>query len=559
MKTSLMWTFSSLLLLGAVASAQMPVAEPPRTSLDTIWNPPAGGKTWTVHTTEEFQNALKASIPGDIIVLDAGKSYTGNFQLPPKANPSHKWIYIESSSMDKMAAGKRVSPSDAANMPKIVTPNVTAAVSANGGSSYWRLAGLEITTASAQGCNPKHSPPANCFSYVLIDTPSSSAGLSDSITVDRCFIHASPDLDVQHAIVANSTNFSLVDSYVSDIHMAGSESQAVLAYHTPGPLKVVNNFLESAGENMMLGGAGGPNNPYVPSDIEVRNNYLFKPLSWVPLSLDGHMVVKNAFEIKSGQRVLFSGNTIENVWRAGQNGFAIVLTVRSSQSGDVAVVNDITVTNNVLKNVTAGVNTLAWDDQCGNSTYYKCTNPGGQDRWNISNNLITFYDPKIPGGFRNLGIGIQVGTANRPGLKNVVWQHNTLVSAASAPCWNSIYFATPSAPPPWKNPASNIWILDNVLCRPPSGDWGLQGTSGLTQYMGIPAPVENRFVGNLVYVPFDSKPSSFPPRNLVTSSTLRYVNPAEGNFALVQAKAPQTTDGKPPGVDSAVLPAPGPK
>ena len=67
------------------------------------------------------------------------------------------------------------------------------------------------------------------------------------------------------------------------------------------------------------------------------------------------MVVKNAFEVKSGQRILFDSNVIENVWANGQMGYAIVLTVRSSQSGDFAVVNDVTITNNILKNVVSGV------------------------------------------------------------------------------------------------------------------------------------------------------------------------------------------------------------
>ena len=79
------------------------------------------------------------------------------------------------------------------------------------------------------------------------------------------------------------------------------------------------------------------------------------PLSIAPIN---QMVVENAFEVKSAQRVLFDGNTIENVWAAAQAGHAIVLTARTSQSGDIAVVNDITITNNILKNVTAGFNSL---------------------------------------------------------------------------------------------------------------------------------------------------------------------------------------------------------
>ena len=111
------------------------------------------------------------------------------------------------------------------------------------------------------------------------------------------------------------------------------------------------------------------------------------------------MVEKNAFEVKNAQRVLFDSNMIQNVWGAGQMGYAIVLTVRSSQSGDIAVVNDITITNNVLENVAAGVNSLAADDPCGaGGGFPNCHNAGSQDRWNISNNLFTFYDPTSPAG-----------------------------------------------------------------------------------------------------------------------------------------------------------------
>ena len=30
----------------------------------------------------------------------------------------------------------------------------------------------------------------------------------------------------------------------------------------------------------MFGGGGGADNPYVPSDIEIRNNHFFKPEWW---------------------------------------------------------------------------------------------------------------------------------------------------------------------------------------------------------------------------------------------------------------------------------------
>src|ERR1035438_1377884 len=122
--------------------------------------------------------------------------------------------------------------------------------------------------------------------------------------------------------------------------MTGVETQGVAAWWTPGPLKIVNNYVSASIENIMIGGAGEPATPWVPSDIEIRNNYIFKALSWV---VNSCCAIKNAFELKSGQRVLLDGNTIENVWMNAQVGFAIQLTPRTSQSGDIAVVYDVAI------------------------------------------------------------------------------------------------------------------------------------------------------------------------------------------------------------------------
>ena len=86
-------TFLLVLLLGAfsqVMFAQRPVAALPQTYIDTTWNPPTGGTTWAVHSASALQPALNSASPGDIIVLDAGTTYTGNFYLIPKSNPNHQ-------------------------------------------------------------------------------------------------------------------------------------------------------------------------------------------------------------------------------------------------------------------------------------------------------------------------------------------------------------------------------------------------------------------------------------------------------------------------------------
>jgi hypothetical protein len=546
-------------VLGASGVAQVPVAELPRVKLDTTWNQPTRGKTWHAHTSDDLATALSKSAPGDVIVLDAGATYSAAFQLPPKDNPDNKWIYVVSSGIGKLPAGKRVSPGDAASMAKVVTPSVAAAFQVNGGANHWRLAGLELTT------NSNYCTNGRCSSYFLVGSQSHPTPLPDSIVIDRCYVHGDATHDMQTGVVGNGSNYAVIDSYFSDIHSACCDSQAFAAYDTPGPIKLVNSHLEAAGENVMFGGSGGNGNRGVPSDIEVVNNDLFKPLAWaVPgmsLPPDRTMVVKNAFELKSAQRVLFDHNTIENVWAAGQIGYAIVLTVRASQSGDFTVVSDITITNNVLKNVVSGFNSLAKDDQCGKAPYEKCQNAGGQARWRIANNLILFYDPKQPGGNRNLGFAFNGGTDRINGvpgtLKDVVFQHNTMVASATAPCWNALYFSSGGQKPPISNLTNNIWILDNVLCRQPTGDWGQQGMSGLTQYMGAAensSGLDKRFYGNVILVSSDDKPQSFPPHNLVTSKSLRWVDATKGDYELAQPKWTETSDGKAAGIDFSALP-----
>jgi hypothetical protein len=505
-------------------------------------------------------------VPGDTIVLDAGVTYNGYFTLPAKSNPNGKWIYIISSAIANLPAGTRVSPSVSQYMAKIVTPNVAPALQVNSGANHYRIAGLELTAQSSYpaGCGVTGQP--NCMTYFLMSTPWPIATEPDSITIDRCYLHGGPTQDLQAAMQANWSTVGVVDSYINDVHDKGAEAQAIGAFHTPGPFKITNNYLSAATQSIMFGGSGGANNTSVPSDITITGNYLYKPLSWIAPSTSSSptMVVKNAFELKDAQRVLFDSNVIENVWRAGQAGYAIVLTVRSSQSGDLAVVNDITITNNVLKNVVSGVNTIAEDDQCGLAPYTNCHNPGSQDRWNISNNIITFFDPTIPGGFRNVVLAINGGinrlNANTPGtLKDIVFQHNTAISAASTPCWNSIYFSSNGQSMPFAvPPTNNVWILDNALCAQPNGDFGLQGP-GLVNYMGNPSTSPNDFAhrlyGNVMWVQPGQKTFTYPSGNMTQTAPFTYVNPSAFDYQLLTPYWMTTSDSQLSGINNNNMPA----
>jgi hypothetical protein len=554
-----------LVLTGAALAqaVQPPVAELPRTYIDTTYHRPNGSKVH-VRNGQDLQAALDAARPGDTILLEAGATFTGNFVLRPKTGDG--WIYIESSAIEnKVHAGQRATAADASSMAKIQTSNSDSAISVLPGAAHYRLVGLEVTPAAGA---------ARVYSLVNIDFVTSkveakvrslakrvapSLAPTDefpaNITIDRCYLHGSDTQDVREGVAANGISVAIIDSSISDIHDSTMDSQTILSYRTPGPIKIVNNFLSATTEDVMFGGAGDSSNPYIPSDIEIRGNHFFKPLTWdapgITLPPHNKWVAKNNLEFKSAQRAIVSGNIMENSWMSGQMGSSILLTIRTSQSGNTAVVDDITIENNVLKNVISGFATLATDDTCGAKYGYpNCTNPGEEKRVRIANNLILFANPKGPGGTRNWGLALL------PEMSDLVFEHNTLISFPGTTCDQSIFFESNQAwrwPPP-QSYTKNIWVRDNVLCRPPTGDWGGQGTVGLTYYMGSPPPLDKRFLGNVMSIPFDYTPQAFPAKNSLQTK-VTFANGTAGNWQLASPKWTQTSDGTLAGVDMTALKA----
>lgn len=158
-----------------------------------------------------------------------------------------------------------------------------------------------------------------------------------------------------------------------------------------------------------------------------------------------------------------------------------------------------------------------------------------------------------------LGLIVFSGGADKPHgvftfLHDIVLQHNTVVPHPSKPCWQSIYCSVPGG---WKRPfprsgTDKVWILDNVLCKQPTGGRGVPGKPGLMEYMGAPGTqrfdLSQRFGGNIMYVPPGDQTQSF---HLITcQQAKRFVMltpPMETQ--LLEPRSTETTDGKPPGVD----------
>ena len=219
----------------------------------------------------------------------------------------------------------------------------------------------------------------------------------------------------------------MIESTIEDITF-GSDSITVASWAGAGPFVIRNNALSSGGENIMFGGSDPTVTNLVPSDIEIRHNYIYKPTKWRddPAYSTGtyRILAKNLLELKNAQRVLIDGNIFENMWPSAQVGYAMTLTPRQGGLRTTAcdpdgcapwtIVQDITITNNVVKSTANGI-TISGQDH--NDTTHYATLPGG--RFLVKNNLLI-----NSGGYAATGKMFSVVN----GVSDVQIIHNTVAS-----------------------------------------------------------------------------------------------------------------------------------
>jgi hypothetical protein len=333
------------------ASGPAAAAAPRRCSMPAETS---GGQTIDIPAGADLQAALNAARPGDTLSLAAGVVFVGPFTLPRKQGPG--WIVVRGASQDRLPpAGSRVDPSHARFMPKLEAdsdPVITVAP----GAHHYRLTGIEIR------------PRRRVFLHNLVRLGDENNRRLESaptyIVIDRCYVHGDPDVGARRGLAMNAKCVEVVSSYFSDFKEVGADSQAIASWNGPGPFRIVNNYLEAAGENVMFGGADPSVSKLVPSDIEILQNHFKKPLAWKSPASQGKLwSVKNIFELKNARRVLVEGNLFENNWVQAQSGFAILMTVRN-QDGNApwSVVEDVSFVNNVVRHTASGIYILGRDN-----------------------------------------------------------------------------------------------------------------------------------------------------------------------------------------------------
>lgn len=599
---------------GEVLGASTP--ELPRAYVDTTLPSTSSTCTITVNAGENLQAAIDAAKLGDTICVQAGATFIGPFVLPKKTN-GVGWVTIRTSTPDSnfISPGSRVSPSDASKMPKLVSPGFNEAViQTKTAANNYRLIGLEVT---------KKTPDVHVTELIVLgdwrESRVNSWGVDTrvedqpyNIVLDRMYIHGDLTSETKRGVRMHCNNCAVIDSHISQIQSSWQDAQAILGWNSAGPFKIVNNYLEASGENVMFGGGdpsihheptlmpgqtkssatlssvdglsvgqgimftvggktgesswttvrsiNGNNITFdpiasvpdagskayfgvIPSDFEIRKNYFVKPRYWNPNdpSFAGKTYgVKNLFETKAMNRVLLDSNIFEGSWISAQTGYGIIIKSHN-QDGNCpyCFTQDITITNNIIKNVTSAImiqGTESYNDANKLTPFTK--------RVKIENNL--FYNE--PNWNEQISRGIAIFNYSA----DVEINHNTIFSSTNTLFTN--YEDNTRIP--------NFVLTNNILQR---GAYGLgnspEGKIYLDTYFPNYVYQKNGLINTSASFP-DNQVSDdyikrvYPVSSIITNMTgAGFSDASSGNYTLSSNSPFKSagTDGKDIGVDMNVL------
>jgi uncharacterized protein (TIGR03437 family) len=211
---------------------------------------PAGG---------DLQAALNTASSGDTIIVDAQGTFNGSFVLRTHSGPctgaASDYVTVQSSALASLPTG-RVGPSDAGNMPKIVTTDPWGLASFTISGRCWKLDGLELTNNTT---NPTTS-------FVEVN--------ADHFVADHLLVHPKecPNITppytttARFGFITNAADISIKHSYAycffglapGDVAGAGAtQTNDILVGPDTNGLYVYDNYLEAWYTPILVGGADG--------------------------------------------------------------------------------------------------------------------------------------------------------------------------------------------------------------------------------------------------------------------------------------------------------------
>ena len=463
--------------------------------------------TIQVKAGEDLNAVIGKARYGDVIVLEAGATFRGPLILPFKEDPgTGQYITITTSNLSGIPVeNQRVNPEiHARAMPKIIAPNNSVAIGTAERAHHYKFVGIEFSPAATSQ-----------YVYNLIDLGKSDykspSQFPHHLIFDRCYIRSTGLNKARRGFALNSGDTSIVNSYISGFAGAEDETQGIGGWNGPGPFHIINNYIEGGAQNIMFGGADPVVPNLVPSDIEIRRNFLYKPAEWF-----GKATIKAAIELKNARRVEIDGNVLEN----GGSVTAFVLTVRNQNGGAPwSILEQISITNNIVRHANAGFNILGRDTE----------HPSQQaNHFRIANNLIVDVGSDYSAVFIAGCCGDSMTIEN-----NTVQQTGNIMT-----CYGP--------------PTTNFVFRNNILQY---NSYGLYCPPNALS----PESLGNIIADNSGSISANGYPPTIPRGNPVVNSyqQVGFVDMAHGDWRLgPQSKAKRRgTNGSDPGVDFQTLAA----
>jgi hypothetical protein len=311
--------------------------------------PPTISQTVTVSQGQDLQAVLNAAAPGTNIVCDG--LFVGNFYIPGVADVELSGT-CNIQSPNTYPALMNISATEGFGWDGDVTDRA---------AQNWWITGITISTEG----------PIYHAVVISNDCDPDPAGTPSGITFSGVTVNGLYMQDgQQNGMLLDGENISLLDSQITGWQSSGilnTEANAVEIICGTGPYLFRGNTLSASSEDFFIGAPGDsptvPSSQITPGDITFQDNLLTKDLDWIGTSYGAD---KNCWESKNSERVLITGNTIENCYPGGQSGEGILLTPRIGLGDPVqyfSQVSDTTITGNTIQ-AGVGVSVSGMDNYC---------------------------------------------------------------------------------------------------------------------------------------------------------------------------------------------------
>jgi hypothetical protein len=305
----------------ALAQGQLPPLPTP---------PDPGGIV--VHPGDDLQLAITEAPPGARLLFEPGAYYNAGSAL-----------YLGSKPITLACAGplpdRRLTPDDAPLLPILASGTLDRTIDGTNARDV-KIDGISFESRS------------DGLGEIIVWQD------AERVRMDRVLIICGPN-GQKRPIRGNGKAIGLTRSHIANVWREGQDSQCFCAWDGAGPIAIVNNYLEAASENVMIGGSDSSAPDKIPTGILIADNTFRKRAEWVA---GAGYVVKNLLEFKCGRYVVVTRNDFRGCWTDAQNGYALLFKSVNQDGGSPwTALTDFAFIDNTIDDVENGINVSGYD------------------------------------------------------------------------------------------------------------------------------------------------------------------------------------------------------